>query len=432
MVDDSCESDESVEPDYDDQIDLMINCSQTKKDQTCRKTDLEQPSEMTETEHDFDVAEKLGPEVAETIAKLVDGTVVTVANGQMSDDKFKEKMDRYARPKHLKVVVPRVNPEIWSVLDHSTRGADLKIQNYQKALCTAMYALTNIWQTIFTSDPKIRGLMKGVADSSALIQKTNHDLSMDRRGKILNAQLNKKYRKLGSAEVPITDNDMLFGNDLKAACANIDTTSKMGESFSQSNANKSQKFFSTKHILCKKRGLELETGFRKNLDILRQNERMGTESNSPQPGKSCLPWQRENRADLAAKPTVTTLSPQQKPVSKGTIPTRPFEAGRLRKFVKKWEEITSDAFVLNMVCGADIPVDEISDLQSKNQICLKNQVQGNLRKEMDTEIEKLLSRGVIEKSMHQRDEIIFPVFMVLKPDGSYHLILNLKKLNYSI
>ena len=99
----------------------------------------------------------------------------------------------------------------------------------------------------------------------------------------MNAQLNKKYRKLGSAEVPITD--MLFGNDLKVACANNDTTSKMGLSFSQSNANKSQKFFSTKHILCKKK---------KNL---------------------------------------------------------------------------------------------------KNQTCFKNKVQGNLRKEMDTDIEKLLSMG---------------------------------------
>ena len=73
------------------------------------------------------------------------------------------------------------------------------------------------------------------------------------------------------------------------------------------------------------------------------------------------------------------------------------------------------------------PIDEISVLQSKNQICLKNQVQGTL----DTETEKLLSMGMIEKSMHQRDEIISPVFMVLKPDGSYSLILNLKKFNDS-
>ena len=88
VFDDTCESDESVEPDYDDQIDLMISCSQTKKYQTCRKTDLEQPSEMTDIEQDFDVAEKLGPVAAETIAKLFDGTM---AKGQMSDDKFKEK-----------------------------------------------------------------------------------------------------------------------------------------------------------------------------------------------------------------------------------------------------------------------------------------------------------------------------------------------------
>ena len=101
---------------------------------------------------------------------------------------------------------------------------------------------------------------------------------MDRRGKILNAQLNKKYRKLGSAEVPVTD--MLFGNDLKAACANIDTTLKMGLKFCKSNANKSQKFFPQD---CKKLGLELETGFRKTLDIPRQKERTGTESDSPRP-----------------------------------------------------------------------------------------------------------------------------------------------------
>ena len=61
-------------------------------------------------------------------------------------------MDIYARPKHLKVVVPKVNPEIWSVLDHTSRGGDLRIQNYRKMQCTAIYMLTNIWQRVFTSD----------------------------------------------------------------------------------------------------------------------------------------------------------------------------------------------------------------------------------------------------------------------------------------
>ena len=39
------------------------------------------------------------------------------------------------------------------------------------------------------------------------------------------------------------------------------------------------------------------------------------------------------------RPTVTTLPPQPELVSKDTKPTRPFEAGRLKKFVQKWEEI---------------------------------------------------------------------------------------------
>ena len=64
----------------------------------------------------------------------------------------------------MNLVVPKADPEIGSVLDHTTRGVDLKIQNYQKTLYTATYALTNIWQTVFTSDsPEIRGLIKDVA-----------------------------------------------------------------------------------------------------------------------------------------------------------------------------------------------------------------------------------------------------------------------------
>ena len=88
--------------------------------------------------------------------------------------------------------------------------------------------------------------MKGVADLITLIQKTKHDLSMDRRWKILNAQLNRKYRKHGSAEVPITD--LLFRSDLKAACANFDTTSKMGPV----KCKQKSEGFSTKHVLRRK------------------------------------------------------------------------------------------------------------------------------------------------------------------------------------
>ena len=58
--------------------------------------------------------------------------------------------------------------------------------------------------------------------------------------KVLSAPtLNRKYRKLASSEIPVTE--LLFGDDLKAACANIDSTSKLGLSALQSP--RGRKFF---------------------------------------------------------------------------------------------------------------------------------------------------------------------------------------------
>ena len=43
------------------------------------------------------------------------------------------------------------------------------------------------------------------------------------------------------------------------------------------------------------------------------------------------------------------------------------------------------------------------------------------------EIDRLLAKGVIKKSKHEDGEIISPIFLIEKTDGSFRLILNLKK-----
>ena len=40
--------------------------------------------------------------------------------------------------------------------------------------------------------------------------------------------------------------------------------------------------------------------------------------------------------------------------------------------------------------------------------------------------------GVIEKSQDEEDQVISPIFLVPKPDGTYRMILNLKKFNENI
>lgn len=81
-----------------------------------------------------------------------------------------------------------------------------------------------------------------------------------------------------------------------------------------------------------------------------------------------------------------------------------------------------------MIQGVQIPLEEIPKQYSKPQ----NQVQGNLLKETDKEIEKLLKMGVIEKSHQEKEQILSPIFLVPKPDGTHRVILNLKKFNENV
>ena len=82
-----------------------------------------------------------------------------------------------------------------------------------------------------------------------------------------------------------------------------------------------------------------------------------------------------------------------------------------------------------MVQGASIPLieqpnEEISDSRT--------QVRGDQQEFVDLEIIDLLNKGVIEESVHEQGEIISPTFVVPKEDGSYRLILNLKKFNEKV
>jgi len=43
----------------------------------------------------------------------------------------------------------------------------------------------------------------------------------------------------------------------------------------------------------------------------------------------------------------------------------------------------------------------------------------------------MLSKGIVKMSSHEQDEFISPIFLTPKSDGSFRLILNLKKLNES-
>ena len=192
---------------------------------------------LEEIEQEYEVEDDLGPAISEKLVKVIS----TMAKAKLSEEKIKEKMEKYKQPQNCELKVPKVNPEIWAMMEHGSKSVDLKIQKAQKMLLKATFALTNVCnELIENSGPEKKNMLREITDAMALILKTSNEMSLERRGKIVNAQnVNRKYRKLASGEIPVTS--QLLGDDLKSAFTTIESASKLGHEFTQSS--KGQKFF---------------------------------------------------------------------------------------------------------------------------------------------------------------------------------------------
>ena len=105
-----------------------------------------------------------------------------------------------------------------------------------------------------------------------------------------------------------------------------------------------------------------------------------------------------------------------------------FVGGNLAKFLPKWKTFTSDFEILNTVRGLPIKVDknfEPSDM-------FQHKLGSNAGKFVQSEISSLLNKQVIFPTSHEHGEHISPIFTRPKQDGSFRLILNLKKLNRNV
>ena len=84
-------------------------------------------------------------------------------------------------------MVPKHNPEIWNILDDSSN--DLKLQRTQKNLLKATFALVKTGNAcVKSTNAKMKTLLRDVTGAIGLNLKTIHELSMERRAKILSAQ----------------------------------------------------------------------------------------------------------------------------------------------------------------------------------------------------------------------------------------------------
>ena len=106
---------------------------------------------------EYDLEEKCGPPVNEKPAAIVN----KMARSKLADDKLKEKLTQYTRPKNCeKLVGTKVNPEIWAKISPATRSRDLKLQIIQTTSLKATTVLVEVTDKFLNSKDQSKSLLR--------------------------------------------------------------------------------------------------------------------------------------------------------------------------------------------------------------------------------------------------------------------------------
>lgn len=200
---------------------------------------------LSEIAQDYDTEATTSPSVSQKLAEIVNKRWMT----KLEENKLKTKMEKYNRPENCeKLTVPRVNPEIWAKLNHTSHGSDLRMANLQKTLVRVGSALTQSTDVLLSqlgkyssSDTELSnklGELVTYTDSLALLGHLNVELSLRRR-ELVKPHLNKEYSSLCSSLTPITG--LLFGDDLQTQLNNIKASNKIGQATTSGARNTTPK-----------------------------------------------------------------------------------------------------------------------------------------------------------------------------------------------
>ena len=117
---------------------------------------------------------------------------------------------------------------------------------------------------------------------------------------------------------------------------------------------------------------------------------------------------------------------------RGIVPLHASEvpAGRLQYFLKNWEVLTKDRWILETVRGYKIEFRENPRQQGKPRPMQFNQSQGDL---IQQEVSELATKGaireIVEASPPEEGSFYSTLFLVPKKDGGQRPVINLKALN---
>ena len=103
-----------------------------------------------------------------------------------------------------------------------------------------------------------------------------------------------------------------------------------------------------------------------------------------------------------------------------------FQAGNIKKFLKNWKKITSDKYIINIVKHG-LKLEFLSKALDRKPFRVTYSTKENGI--ISQEISKILKKKLIVPTIAEKGNSFSSVLSWVKKDGSYRMILNLKKLN---
>ena len=103
--------------------------------------------------------------------------------------------------------------------------------------------------------------------------------------------------------------------------------------------------------------------------------------------------------------------------------------GRITNFVSKWSKLANDKEIIQIVKSLKI---QFLERPSQKQPLAETKMSLEEKKLVNTEVQELLRKGAITPAQVSEDQFVSNIFLRLKEDGCFHLIINLKKLNQFI
>lgn len=188
---------------------------------------------LNDIAQDLNADERMDPAINEKLA----GIFNNLLKSKLSEDKLKEKMDKYVRPSNMAdLKIPRVNTLIWNQLSDTMKAQDRRAQKSQGILMGSINAGIKAANLAITKYAGDRELIKLLSDCVALALQHNHEVNQGRRV-AMKKELHKDYAAICNAPAKEDGNSEFLFGDLSKVTKEITEANKLTKKVRPAKSN---------------------------------------------------------------------------------------------------------------------------------------------------------------------------------------------------